>query len=368
MLKRFGKKTILGSTVLALMLTVAACGGNSGGSPSASPSNAAGGEKKTEAPKKEITITAAGSTFVNPLFSKMFVEYNKQHPDVKVNYQSVGSGAGIKQLTEATIDFGASDAFMNDDQMKAVKNGAIHIPVTVGAIAVIYNIDGVANGLKLTQQTLSDIYLGKITKWNDEKIKADNADMKLPDLAITPVYRSDGSGTTAIYTDYLSTVSEEWKSKVGKGTSVQFPVGVGGKGNEGVAGQVKQTPGAIGYAELAYAVTNKISYAQVRNKDGKFVSPSLEAATLAADSAAQNMPEDTRVSIVEKSGEKAYGIVGFTWVLVNTKYDDADKKKAILDLIKWVYRDGQQFSEALHYAKIPEAIAKINDKNMSKVQ
>lgn len=313
-------------------------------------------------------ITAAGSTFVNPLFSKMFAEYNKLHPNIKVNYQSIGSGGGIKQLTEGTVDFAASDAFMKDEDIAKVKNGVIHVPVTVGAVAVIYNIEGVEKGLKLTQDTLTGIYLGKITKWNDSKLAADNPDIKLPDLAITPVFRSDGSGTTAIFTDYLSTVSAEWKDKVGKGTSVQFPAGIGGKGNEGVAGQVKQAPGAIGYVELAYAEKNSIAYAQIRNKDGKFVFPSLEAAKLAAESAAQNMPEDTRVSIVEKPGEKSYGIVGFSWALLNTHYDDADKKQAISDLIKWVYRDGQQYSEDLLYAKIPEAIAQINDKNMEKIK
>jgi phosphate transport system substrate-binding protein len=293
----------------------------------------------------------------------MFSEYNKLHPEIKVNFQSIGSGAGIQQLTQGTVDFGASDAFMDDNQIAAVKNGVVQIPVTVGAEAIIYNIDGVQKGLKLTQETLSNIYLGKITKWNDPKIVADNAGVKLPDLAITPIYRSDGSGTTAIFT-----VNLEWKDKVGKGTSVKFPVGVGGKGNEGVAGQVKQTPGAIGYVELAYAETNKMAYAQLRNKDGKFVYPSVAAATFAATNAAKDMPEDTRVSIVEKPGDQSYGIVGISWALVNTKYADADKKQAIIDLIKWAYRDGQQYSEALTYAKIPEDIAKINDKNIAKVK
>lgn len=367
MIRQFSKFS-LASVLSFTMLFTAACGstgtGTSGGN---QPLTASGGDVKTEA-RKNLTLTAAGSTFVNPLFSKMFSEYNKLHPEIKVNYQSIGSGGGIKQLTEATIDFAASDAFMTDDAIMGVKNGVIHIPITVGAVAVIYNIEGVEKGLKLTQQTLSDIYLGNIKTWNDVKIKADNPDINLPALAITPVYRSDGSGTTAIYTDYLSTVSPDWKQKVGQGTSVQFPVGVGGKGNEGVAGQVKQTPGAIGYTELAYAVTNKIAYAQLKNKDGNFVYPSLEAASLAAAAAAQNMPEDTRVSIVEKPGEKAYGIIGFTWALVNTKYDDQDKKKAIIDLLKWAYRDGQQYSEPLQYAKVPEDIAKLNDKNIARIQ
>ncbi|MEB3103539.1 phosphate ABC transporter substrate-binding protein PstS [Ferviditalea candida] len=376
MLQKWSKMSL--SMILAAVLAfmVSACGNSNGGSP-----NSSGAQKtepaqtqpaQTEAAQKpaekQFTLTAAGSTFVYPLFSKMFAEYNKLHPNVQVNYQSIGSGGGIKQLTAGTVDFAASDAFMKDEDIAKIKNGVIHIPVTVGAVAVIYNIDGVEKGLKLTQDTLAGIYLGKITKWNDPKLTADNPDVKLPDLAITPVFRSDGSGTTSIFTDYLSTVNAEWKDKVGKGTSVQFPVGIGGKGNEGVAGQVKQTPGAIGYAELAYADKNKIAYAQLRNKDGKFVYPSLEAASLAAASAAANMPEDTRVSIVEKPGEKSYGIVGFTWALLNTQYDDADKKQAVIDLLKWVYRDGQQYSEDLLYAKIPEAIAKINDKNMEKIK
>ncbi|MCJ7687740.1 MAG: phosphate ABC transporter substrate-binding protein PstS, partial [Clostridiaceae bacterium] len=219
-------------------------------------------------------INAGGSSFVNPLFSKMFSEYNKLNPKVKVNYQSIGSGAGIKQLTAGTIDFAASDAFMKEEDEKAVKNGVIHIPITVGAVAVVYNVEGVDKGLKLTQETLSDIYLGNIKNWNDAKIKADNADVKLPDLAITPVYRSDSSGTTSIFTDYLATISPEWKEKVGQGKAVKFPAGIGAKGNEGVSGQVKQIPGSIGYTELAYATVNKISFAELRNKDGKFVAPS----------------------------------------------------------------------------------------------
>ena len=313
-------------------------------------------------------INAGGSSFVNPLFAKMFSEYNKLHPEVKVNYQSIGSGAGIKQLTAATIDFAASDAFMKDEDEKAVKNGVIHIPITVGAVAVIYNIEGVDKGLKLTQETLSGIYLGNIKKWNDAIIKADNADAKLPDLAITPVYRSDSSGTTSIFTDYLTTVSPEWKEKVGQGKAVKFPAGIGAKGNEGVAGQVKQTPGSIGYAELAYATVNNISYAELKNKDGKFVAPSLEAATLAAEAAAANMPKDTRVSLVEKPGEKSYGIVGFAWILANTKYDDAAKKKVIIDLIKWANTEGQNYSNELHYGKLPESIIKLNEENIANIK
>ena len=351
------KKFIVTATILTtLTATLAGCG------------TAKKGSTNDTSASKEYMINAAGSSFVNPLFSKMFSEYNKVNPKVKVNYQSIGSGGGIKQLTASTVDFAASDAFMKDEDVSAVKNGVIHIPITVGAVAAIYKIEGVDKGVKLTQETLSEIYLGKIKNWNDAKIKADNADLKLPDLAITPVYRSDSSGTTAIFTDYLATVSPEWKEKIGAGKAVKFPVGIGAKGNEGVAGQVKQTPGAIGYTELAYASVNKIAYAQLKNKDGKFVYPSLEAATLAAESAAIDMPADTRVSIVEKAGEKSYGIVGFSWILANTAYKDQDKKKVIVDLIKWAYTNGQNYSTDLLYGKLPDSIVKLNDVNLAKIK
>ncbi|MHB8280456.1 MAG: phosphate ABC transporter substrate-binding protein PstS [Candidatus Humimicrobiaceae bacterium] len=363
-----GKRSLVSVTIMALLIVTLSVTVFTGCKTTSSQETTTIAAEASSASTKQYMLTAAGSSFVNPLFTKMFSEYNKLHPEIKVNYQSIGSGGGIKQLTEGTVDFAASDAFLSDDQIKEIKNGVIHIPVTVGAVAIIYNVEGVDKGLKLTQQTLTDIYLGKITKWNDAKLKADNPDLKLPDLAITPVYRADGSGTTAIFTNYLSTVSPEWKEKVGQGTAVKFPVGIGAKGSEGVAGQVKQTPGTIGYVELAYATVNKLTYTQLRNKDGKFVYPSLEAATLAAETAALNMPPDARVSIVEKPGEKSYGIVGFSWVLLNEKYDDADKKKVIIDLIKWVYRDGQQYSNDLGYAKIPETIAKINDQNIAKIK
>jgi phosphate transport system substrate-binding protein len=354
------KKLILTATILTtITATLAGCGTAKTETPS---------ETAKPSASKEYMINAGGSSFVNPLFSKMFSEYNKLNPKVKVNYQSIGSGAGIKQLTAATIDFAASDAFMKDEEEKAVKNGVIHIPITVGAVAVIFNIEGVDTGLKLTQETLTDIYLGKIKKWNDEKIKVDNAGAKLPDLAITPVYRSDSSGTTSIFTDYLSTVSPEWKEKVGQGKAVKFPAGIGAKGNEGVAGQVKQTPGSIGYTELAYAAVNKIAYAELRNKDGKFVAPSLEAATMAAEAASVNMPKNTKVSLVEKSGEKSYGIVGFAWILANTTYADADKKKVIIDLIKWANTEGQKYSNDLYYGKLPEAIIKLNEENIATIK
>lgn len=318
--------------------------------------------------KNGMTINAAGATFPYPLYSKMFAEYNKLHPQIRVNYQSIGSGGGVKQMIEETVDFGASDAFLNEDEMGKIQNGVIHIPMTIGAVAVIYNLDGIDSGVKLTQETLTDIYLGEITKWNDPKLATNNPDVNLPDLEITPVFRSDGSGTTSIYTDYLSKVSTEWKEQVGAGKAVKFPVGIGGKGNEGVAGQVKQLPGSIGYVELAYATTNNLAYAHLRNKEGNFTSPSLEAASSAAAGAIADMPKDTRVSIVDPAGKDAYGIVGFSWILVNEKYENESLKNELLTLVKWMYRDGQQYAADLHYAPIPEDIAKLNDENLESIR
>jgi len=354
MFKRVGLIVLV--LILALSLVVVGCGKKE--------------EPKQEAqePAKDLTINGAGATFPYPLYSKMFAEYNKLNPNIKVNYQSIGSGGGVKQMIEGTVNFGASDAFLNEEEMGKIKNGVIHVPMTIGAVAVVYNLEGIDSGLKLTQETLTDIYLGKIKKWNDPQIVKDNADLKLPDLEITPVFRSDGSGTTSIFTDYLSKVSPEWQEKIGAGKSVKFPVGVGGKGNEGVAGQVKQLPGSIGYVELAYAAINNLTYAKLRNKEGNFTEPSLQAASAAAAGAIADMPEDTRVSIVEPAGKDAYGIVGFSWILLNEKYEDQVMKEELLKLVKWMYRDGQQFAKDLHYAPIPEEIAKLNDKNLAVIK
>ncbi|MFZ5944911.1 MAG: phosphate ABC transporter substrate-binding protein PstS [Bacillota bacterium] len=347
--------------ILALSLIVVGCGKKE--------------EVKQEEPKQEVkeqakdlTINGAGATFPYPLYSKMFSEYNKLNPNIKVNYQSIGSGGGVKQMIEGTVNFGASDAFLNEDEMGKIKNGVVHIPMTIGAVAIVYNLEGIDSGLKLTQETLTDIYLGKIKKWNDPKIAADNANLKLPNVDITPVFRSDGSGTTSIFTDYLSKVSSQWKEQIGAGKSVKFPAGIGGKGNEGVAGQVKQLPGSIGYVELAYATTNKLTYAKLRNKEGDFTNPSLEAASAAAAGAIAEMPQDTRISIVEPAGKDAYGIVGFSWILLNEKYEDQLMKEELLKLVKWMYRDGQKYASDLHYAPIPEEIAKLNDENLKAIK
>jgi phosphate transport system substrate-binding protein len=300
-------------------------------------------------------MTGAGSTFIYPLYSKWFDVYNKK-TGVQFNYQSVGSGAGIQQLTQRTVDFGASDAPMTDEQLKAAPGEVLHIPTVIGAVVVTYNLAGIDKGLKLSGDTLSGIFLGTISKWSDPKITADNPGLKLPDTDIAVVHRSDGSGTTNIFTDYLSAVSPGWKSKVGKSTSVNWPVGIGAKGNEGVAGQVKQTPGAIGYVELAYAVQNKLPYAFMKNQAGQFVEPTLESTTAAAAGSAANMPADLRVSIVNASGENSYPIVGYTYILVYKNQQDPAKGKALVDFLWWAVHDGEQYAPGLLYAPLPKEV------------
>ncbi len=300
-------------------------------------------------------MTGAGATFPYPLYSKWFDVYNKK-AGVQINYQSVGSGAGIQQLSQRTVDFGASDAPMTDEQLKAAPGEVLHIPTVMGAVVVTYNLAGVDKGLKLTPDTLSGIFLGSVKKWSDPRIAADNPNVKLPDADIAVVHRSDGSGTTNIFTDYLSTVSPEWKSKVGKSTSVNWPVGLGAKGNEGVAGQVKQTPGSIGYVELAYAVQNKLPYAFMKNQAGQFVEPTLESTTSAAAGSASNMPEDLRVSIVNAPGEKSYPIAGYTYILVYKDQQDPAKGKALVDFLWWGIHDGEQYATGLLYAPLPKEV------------
>ena len=302
-------------------------------------------------------LTGAGATFPYPLYSKMFSEYDKAC-GVKVNYQSIGSGGGIRQISEMTVDFGASDGIMDDKQKAAAKGGAIlHIPTVSGATAVIFNLPNVQTSqLKLTPDILADIYLKKITNWNDKRIAAANAGLKLPDLAIAVIHRSDGSGTTFIFTDYLSKVSPEWKEKVGSSTSVNWPGDVGGKGNEGVANSVKQIPGAIGYAEVAYAKQNKIPWAQLQNKSKKFLDPSLEGAAAAADVA--NLPDNMEVSITDSSNPNAYPISGFTWILAYENQTDPAKADAVAQLVNWMLTDGQKFAAPLEYAPLKGAAVK----------
>ena len=307
----------------------------------------------------ETLINGAGATFPYPLYSKWFNEYAKVDPSVKFNYQSIGSGGGIKQVTAQTVDFGASDKFLTDAELKAAPGKIIHIPTVMGAVVVTYNLPGVAKGLKLSSEDVADIFLGKITKWNDPKIANDNPGVTLPDKPIIVVHRSDGSGTTAIFTDYLSSVSPEWKSKVGMGASVKWPIGLGGKGNEGVAGQVKTTQYTIGYVELAYAFENKLPYATLKNKAGNFVEPSIASTTAAAAAAVKHMPADYRTSLVNQPGKDAYPIVGFTWLLVYEQQKNPVNGKKLVEFLNWSMKKGQKMAGALLYAPLPENVEKM---------
>lgn len=289
------------------------------------------------------------------MYSKWFSEYNKKHPDVQINYQSIGSGGGIRQVLAGTVDFGASDGPMTDEQLSQAKGKILHIPTVLGAVVPAYNVPGVSSDLKFTPEALAGIYLGKITTWNDPAIAKANPGVNLPAQTIVIVHRSDGSGTTFIFTDYLSSVSDEWKNTVGKGTSVKWPVGLGGKGNEGVAGVVRQQPGAIGYVELIYAVQNNINFGSVKNKTGKFIKASLESTTAAAASA--KMPADYRVSIVNAPGKDAYPIASFTWLLIPEASKDANKGKVINDFLNWMLSDGQKMTAELSYAPLPAEVA-----------
>ena len=302
------------------------------------------------------TLTGAGATFPAPLYTRWFDEYKKLC-NVAVNYQPIGSGGGIQQHTQRLVDFGASDGILTEKQLSDTP-GTLMIPMTAGAVAVVANLQGVESGkLRLTPETLSAIYLGAITKWSDSKIAADNPDLKLPDQAITVVHRSDGSGTTNIFTSYLSDVSPDWKSKVGRGNAVQWPVGIGGEGNAGVAGAVKQRAGSIGYVELAYAVQNKLTWAALRNKAGQFVEPSLDATTAAMEGVA--IPDSTAVMIVNSASADAYPIAGFTWILVYENQTDRAKAQTLAAVLWWAIHDGQKLSTGLDYAPLsPGVVAK----------
>jgi phosphate transport system substrate-binding protein len=318
--------------------------------------------------RAETLINGAGATFPYPLYSKWFSEYAKIDPSVKFNYQSIGSGGGIKQITAQTVDFGASDKFLSDDELKAAPGKIIHIPTVMGAVVVTYNLPGVARGLKLSSEDVADIYLGKITKWSDKRITDDNPGVKLPDQPIIVVHRSDGSGTTSIFTDYLSGVSAEWLQKVGKGASVKWPVGLGGKGNEGVAGQIKTTQYTIGYVELAYAFENKLPYAFLKNKAGAFIEPSIKSTSAAAAAAAKHMPADYRISLVNQPGKDAYPIVGFTWLLVYEQQKDPVKGKKCVEFLNWSMKKGQKMAGALLYAPLPENVEKMVEKTIKGIK
>ena len=316
-------------------------------------------------------LNAAGATFPYPMYSKWFSEYHKLHPDIEVNYQSIGSGGGIRQVTEGTVDFGASDMPMTDAQLAEAQSKRntkiLNLPTVLGADVPAYNIPGVSGEVKFTPEVLAGIFLGKITKWNDNAITSVNPGIKFPDKDIIVAHRSDGSGTTFIWTDYLSKVSPEWKSRVGSNTSVQWPVGLGGKGNENVAGLIRQLPGSIGYVELIYAVQNNITYGSVKNSAGNFVKASLESVTAAAASAPK-MPADFRVSITNPPGKDAYPISSFTWLLVPLQAKDAAKGKIISDFLNWMVTDGQKMTNALSYAPLPDGVVQKEKEAIKLVQ
>lgn len=304
----------------------------------------------------QTTLNGAGATFPYPMYSKWFSEYHNAHPDIQINYQSIGSGGGIRQVLAGTVDFGASDGPMSDEQLSQAKIKILHVPTVLGAVVPAYNVPGVSGEVKFTPDVIAGIFLGKITNWNDKAVSAANPDITFPDQPIVVVHRSDGSGTTYIFTDYLSKISPEWAGSAGKGTSVKWPVGLGGKGNEGVAGVVRQMQGAIGYVELIYAVQNKIPYGSVKNAAGSFVKASLESVTAAAGSM-KTMPPDFRVSITNAPGKDAYPIASFTWLLIPAQSKDAAKGKIIVDFLNWMVDDGQKMTAALTYAPLPDSVA-----------
>ncbi len=315
----------------------------------------------TSVPALALTMNGAGASFPYPIYTKWFYEYNKK-TGIKINYQSIGSGGGQRQVIAGTVDFGGSDAIMKPEDMAKVKRGVLHIPTVMGPVAVAYNLPGAPAKLNMDPGVLVGIYMGEITKWNDPAIKALNPEANLPDKQITVVHRSDGSGTTSIFVDYLSKVSAKWASSVGAGTSVKWPKGIGGKGNEGVAGLVKQVPGAIGYMEISYAKKNNLSLVRMKNKAGNFITPSIEATTAAAAGALAKMPGDFRVSITNASGADSYPIAGFTWLLVYGEYDAA-KGKALMEFLDWALDEGQKMAPELHYAPLPASlISKIKAK------
>jgi phosphate transport system substrate-binding protein len=304
----------------------------------------------------QTTVNGAGATFPNPMYQKWFSEYHKAHPDIQFNYQSIGSGGGIRQVLAQTVDFGASDGPMTDEQLSQAKTKILHIPTVMGAVVPAYNVPGVSTELKFTPEALAGIFLGKITTWNDPAIAKANPGVSLPNQTIIVVHRSDGSGTTYIFTDYLSKVSSEWANGPGKGTSVKWPVGLGGKGNEGVAGMIRQMQGGIGYIELIYAVQNKIDYGSVKNAGGVFVKASLDSVTAAAASV-KSMPADFRVSITNAPGKDAYPISSFTWLLIPEKSKEAAKGKILADFLTWMVDDGQKMTAELTYAPLPGNVA-----------
>ncbi len=363
------RRKFIGATSALILLgggLIAGCGG--GEAPTADNSastGASGGGQQIASAGGADKLTGAGATFPYPIYAQWFDTYKKDK-NVEINYQSVGSGAGIKQLTAKTVDFGASDAPLKDDE--ALNNEVVHIPTVAGAVVLAYNLDGVPTGLKMSGETLADIYLGKIKKWNDPKITADNAGVNLPDQAITVARRSDGSGTSFVFTSYLAEISSEWKTKVGAGKSVDWPVGIGGKGNSGVAGVVKQQPGGLGYVELAYAEQNKLPVVALKNKAGKFIVPSVDSITAAAAGAIPELKKDVRAPIMNSAGEDAYPIAAFTYILAYKKNANADKAKALTTFLEWAVTDGQEMAKKLFYAPLPAELVEMNKKTLAEIQ
>lgn len=305
-----------------------------------------------------VSLQGAGATFPNPLYQKWLSEYGRLHPNVKIDYQSIGSGGGIKQLKDQTVDFGASDSPMKDEDLESAPGEVLHIPTVLGAVVITYNLQGLSAPLRFSPEVIADIFLGKFKKWNDPKIAADNPGVTLPTSDITVVHRSDGSGTSAVFTDYLSKVSAEWKDKVGSGTSPSWPTGIGGKGNEGVTGQVKNTPNTIGYVELAYAVQNKLPVAHIKNASGNYIEPSIDTVTAAASASAANTPDDLRVSITNAAGPQAYPISSYTYILVYKNQKDSAKGKVLVDFLWWGIHDGETYAKDLLYSPLPADIVK----------
>lgn len=349
---RHSRSVILAS---GLAIALAACGGSD------TANQQSGGVRAAQ-------INGAGATFPYPIYSKWFSEYNKLHPDVRINYQSQGSGAGIRQLTNKTVSFGASDQPMKDEQLASAPGLILHFPTVLGAVVPVYNLQSVTQELKFSGPLLADIVLGKVKKWNDPAIATLNPDVSLPATDITFVHRSDGSGTTFVWADYLSKISPEFKGTVGADSSLKWPVGIGGKGNEGVAGLVSQTPGSLGYVELIYALQNRIAYGAVQNTAGSFVKASIDGVTAAAEAAAANMPADFRVSITNAPGQDAYPIASFTWILMYENPDDKAQARVMVDFMKWALTGGQQHARDLGYAPLPKNVIDMELKALEKVK
>jgi phosphate transport system substrate-binding protein len=347
------------TAVLAAVVLTTACGGGTSG-PVRPPAEASSSDT--------VQINGAGATFPYPVYSKWFSEYNTLHKNVQINYQSIGSGGGIRQLLERTVFFGASDQPMSDDMLAKASGPVLHFPTVLGAVVPIYNIEGVSTQVKFTGPVLADIFLGKITKWNDAAIAKLNPGVSLPSSAITVVHRSDGSGTTFVWADYLSKISGEWKEKVGANSSLNWPVGVGGKGNEGVAGLVRQSPGSIGYVELVYALQNKIAYGAVQNQSGEFVNPEIQSVTAAAAGAMSAMPKDFRVSITNSPGPGAYPISSFTWILLYENPENKAHAAVMNDFVKWALSEGQPMAETLGYARLPDALITMELEQLARIK